>query len=156
MLASRPVRVRLESDGMASGRRPRGGIARFGRQAAGMLIATALGAAASLPARAATGEAPYVDQLLRLAEILGALHHLRPLCGAEEGQLWRQKMSALIAAEEPTADERKRIVERFNQSYRSLAEIHRSCTPAALEIVDRYLAEGARLSRDIVVRYGRP
>lgn len=145
---------------MASVYRPAGGVARIGRMSSAGIRMLALVAVAMVPAirpapvRAA-GEAPYVEQLLRLAEIMGALHHLRPLCGADEPQVWRQKMSALLSAEEPTPDERKRIVDRFNQSYRSLSEIHRACSPAAVEIIDRYLAEGARLSREIVVRYGR-
>jgi uncharacterized protein (TIGR02301 family) len=124
--------------------------------AAALLVAAVLAVLPGPAPQAAPGDPPYVDQLMRLAEILGALHHLRPLCGANEAQVWRQKMSALLAAEEPSADERRRVVERFNQSYRSLAEIHRTCTPAASEIIDRYLAEGSRISREIVVRYGRP
>ncbi len=108
------------------------------------------------PARALPGDPPYEEQLLRLAEILGGLHHLRPLCGSNEGQLWRDKMNALITAEEPSPERKRRIVERFNTSYRSLAEIHRTCTPAATEIIERYLSEGGKLTREIVVRYGRP
>ncbi|MBT9288631.1 TIGR02301 family protein [Prosthecodimorpha staleyi] len=116
----------------------------------------AVSSLAAVPARALPGDPPYAESLMRLAEILGGLHHLRPLCGAPDGQIWRQKMSALIQAQDPTPEDRKRLVERFNQSYRSLAEIHRTCTPAAIEIIDRYLAEGGRLTRDIVSRYGRP
>ncbi|WP_407048169.1 TIGR02301 family protein [Methyloraptor flagellatus] len=118
----------------------------------------AFGMAVSGPAHAAAAPAdgpPYDEQILRLAEIMGALHHLRPLCGADEGQMWRDKMNALIQAEEPAPDRRKRIIERFNRSYRALAEVYRTCTPAAREIVDQYLREGAKLSRDVVSRYGR-
>ena len=130
---------------------------RSGRAAVLAVAALAAAAVASArPVAALPGDPPYLEQLLRLSEILGALHHLRPLCGAAEGQLWRQKMGALLTAQDPSPDDRRRLIERFNQSYRSLAEIHRSCTPAAAEIIDRYLAEGTRLSRDMVARYGRP
>ncbi|MEJ1157843.1 TIGR02301 family protein [Prosthecomicrobium sp. N25] len=133
-----------------------GAARRFRGWTAGLLALGLAELAATPAAGAAPGEPPYVDQILRLAEIMGALHHLRPLCGANEPQVWRQKMSALLAAEDPGPEERRRIVDRFNQSYRSLSEIYRTCTPAASEIIDRYLAEGSRISREIVVRYGRP
>ena len=142
-----------------TGRRPvRNGMAGRARRALARLLAAGIAATlvAAVPARALPGDPPYAESLMRLAEILGGLHHLRPLCGAPDGQIWRQKMSALIQAQDPTPEDRKRFVERFNQSYRSLAEIHRTCTPAAIEIIDRYLAEGGRLTRDIVSRYGRP
>lgn len=125
---------------------------------AGHLAVAGLAVAVSRPAHAAAAPAdgpPYDEQILRLAEIMGALHHLRPLCGADEGQMWRDKMNALIQAEEPAPDRRKRIIERFNRSYRALSEVYRTCTPAARAIVDQYLREGAKLSRDVVSRYGR-
>ena len=39
---------------------------------------------------------PYDGKLLRLSEILGAVHYLRELCGANEGQLWREKMMQIL------------------------------------------------------------
>ena len=38
-------------------------------------------------------EAPYDEKFLRLAEVLGAIHRLRNLCGAEEGNKWRDQMN---------------------------------------------------------------
>lgn len=132
---------------------------RLSRTASTLALAGALALASTgfgaQSVRAADDAPPYDEQILRLAEILGALHHLRPLCGANETQLWRDKMSALIQAEDPGPERRKRIIERFNRSYRTLSEVHRTCTPAAAEIVKQYLAEGAKLSRDVVARYGR-
>ncbi len=118
------------------------------------LIALSLATAA--PAIAApAGDPPYDDQLMRLAAILGGLHHLRPLCGANEPQIWRDKMNALIAAEHPGPERKKRLIDEFNRSYRSLAEIYRDCTPAAEAIITRYLSEGASLSEDVLSRYGK-
>ena len=53
---------------------------------AGLIALPLVLAAAPAPAQ---DVAPYDDHLMRLAEILGALHHLRPLCGADEAQVWR-------------------------------------------------------------------
>lgn len=98
---------------------------------------------------------PYDADLMRLAEILGALHYMRPLCGvAAEGQRWRNEMQALIDTEQPSDGRRTRIIASFNRGYSSYAEVYRTCTPAARVAVDRQLDEGARLAHEIVVRYG--
>jgi uncharacterized protein (TIGR02301 family) len=99
------------------------------------------------------GPAPYDRDLQRLAEILGALHHLRALCGANEGPKWRNEMQALIEAEAPSGERRDRLVASFNRGYRGFQQTHRTCTPAAGEAIRRYLIEGAKISRDITARY---
>jgi uncharacterized protein (TIGR02301 family) len=106
------------------------------------------------PARAVEGgPAPFDGDLQRLAEILGALHYLRAICGANEGQKWRNEMQALIAAEAPNGARRQKIVSSFNRGYRGFQQTYRSCTPAADIAIRRYLDEGARIARDITARY---
>jgi uncharacterized protein (TIGR02301 family) len=97
--------------------------------------------------------APYQSDLERLAEILGALHHLRSICGANEGQTWRNEMQALIEAETPTGERRNRLVASFNRGYRAFQQSYRTCTRAADLAIRRYLDEGARIARDITARY---
>ena len=97
--------------------------------------------------------APYQSELERLAEILGALHHLRGICGANEGQTWRNEMQALIEAETPTGDRRNRLVASFNRGYRGFQQSYHTCTRAADLAIRRYLDEGARIARDITARY---
>ncbi|MDR3493738.1 MAG: TIGR02301 family protein [Ancalomicrobiaceae bacterium] len=126
----------------------------IGSGVAGLFVAVAVSLPMP-PAMAAPGDPPYDEQYMRLAEILGGLHHLRPLCGANEPQIWRDKMNALIAAEDPTPDRRRRLIDKFNRSYRSFAEVYRTCTPGAQAIIERYLAEGAKLSEDVLDRYGK-
>ena len=136
----------------SSDRARRGAPGRGRSGVAAALVAVTLLAGA--PARA-TDEAPYDDTLVRLAEALGALHHLRPLCGAvSEAQTWRDQMAAVIEAEQPSRERRARIVDRFNQSYRSLAAIHRTCTPAARALAETWRREGETLGRDLVARWG--
>lgn len=105
----------------------------------------------------AAEEAPYDDTLAHLAEILGALHHLRPLCGADaETQTWRDQMTAILDAEQPSPARRQRFVDRFNLSYRGFAQAHRSCTPAARDLAERYRTEGEAIGREMLTRWGRP
>lgn len=107
-------------------------------------------------APAAEGAAPpYDDDLLRLAEILGGLHYLRPLCGASgEAQRWRDEMAALIDTEQPAEARRAKMIAAFNRGYSSFAQVYRLCTPAARAAVERQLEEGSHLAHEIVVRYG--
>ena len=109
--------------------------------------------AAGAPARAEVAAAPFDASLQRLAEILGALHYLRAVCGANEGQKWREQMQALIEAEAQTADRRNRMVANYNRGYRSFQQTYRACTPAANVAVRRYLDEGSKISREITARY---
>lgn len=115
----------------------------------------AIFAGGSLPAGAAPDDPPYETPLLRLAEILGALHYLRPLCGAAETTTWRDQMEALIAAEAPSPERKAKLVTEFNRGFSGFAAIYRTCTPAAAAAIDRYLAEGTKLTRDVTTRYGR-
>ena len=110
--------------------------------------------AASMPARAVeTTAAPFDGDLQRLAEILGALHYLRNLCGAHEGQKWRDEMQALVDAETPTGERRQKMVASFNRGYQGFQQTYRTCTPSATIAIKRYLEEGTRISRDITARY---
>ncbi|MEL7429268.1 MAG: TIGR02301 family protein [Pseudomonadota bacterium] len=97
----------------------------------------------------------YDEQMMRLSEILGALHYLRELCGADEGQLWREQMQNMIEQEEPTAERRAMMIARFNRGFRGFQETYRECTNAALEANNRYVFEGAKLAGEIPGRYGR-
>ena len=118
-----------------------------------LTIALLLLALASAPARAQP-PAPFDANLQRLAEIMGALHYLRGLCGANDGQRWRTEVQALIDAEAPTGERRTRMIASFNRGYRGFQQTYRSCTPAADLVIRRYLEEGARIAREVTARYG--
>jgi uncharacterized protein (TIGR02301 family) len=107
-----------------------------------LLLATA--------AQAANDSKPYDDKLFRLSEILGAVHYLRELCGADEGQLWRQRMSELVKAEGYTALRRAQLTRSFNKGYRSYSRTYNTCSPSAQNAINRFLTEGAQLADGLV------
>lgn len=109
--------------------------------------------AASAPARAEVVAAPFDANLQRLAEILGALHYLRAVCGANEGQKWRNEMQALMDAEAPHGDRRARMIASFNRGFRGYQQTYRACTPAADLVIRRYLEEGSKIAREVTARY---
>lgn len=97
---------------------------------------------------------PYEPQLMRLAEILGALHHLRTICRASDANVWRDRLAELIEAEAPPPDRRDRLAGAFNASVRVWARSYRACTPAAEYASRMFLDETARIATDVRARYG--
>ncbi len=129
------------------------GLAFFGPTGLGGPALAQTPAPSAAPAPEST-PAPFDNDLQRLAEILGSLQYLRTVCGAKEGQKWRSEMQALIDAEAPGGERRRRIVARFNRGYQGFEQTYRTCTPAADLAIRRYLDEGAKIAREITARYG--
>ena len=111
-------------------------------------------AAPAPPAPAAEPPPPYQPQLLRLAEIMGALAYLRDLCGAGDGAQFRARMAALLEAQGQSETQRDLLAGAYNRGFEDYAITYRACTPAASEIVTNFLAETARLAGDVANRYG--
>ncbi|RUO98166.1 MAG: TIGR02301 family protein [Hyphomicrobium sp.] len=104
----------------------------------------------SWPTFAAPEGKPYDDRLLRLSEILGAIHYLRELCGANEGQYWRDRMRDLMDAEGSSALRRAKLTRAFNQGYRSYSRTYNTCSPSAQTAITRFLSEGSELSEGML------
>ncbi len=98
--------------------------------------------------------APYEKELLRLAEIMGSLAMLRPLCSASDATEWSRRMQVLLEAEGSTPGRKERLAGAYNKGYQAYALTYRVCTPSAQEASVRFLAEGEQLARSITGRYG--
>lgn len=98
---------------------------------------------------------PYEQQLMRLSEIFGALHFLRPLCKENDAPSWRDRMEDFLDAETIDENRRRRFIERFNQGYRGFSVAYRDCTDAARIAMAQYLNEGETIISDVTSRYGR-
>lgn len=105
---------------------------------------------AAAPAMAAADGKPYDEKLIRLSEILGAVHYLRELCGAGDGQIWRERMRELIDAEGGSAQRRARFTRSFNQGYRAYSRTYNVCTPSAQTAITRFLSEGSQIADSLV------
>jgi uncharacterized protein (TIGR02301 family) len=114
-----------------------------------VLMAAALACGASAQ-RAGPDTRPYDDKLLRLSEILGAVHYLRELCGANDGQTWRNRMQELMDTEGSSALRRARLTRSFNNGYRSYSRTYNSCSATARTAIGRFLAEGAEIADSLV------
>lgn len=117
------------------------------------LVPLARGPAAQVTVQG-TGQPPYEAELLRLAEILGAIHFIDTACETADAQVWRDRMIALVEAEAPSPERRAKLVDRFNRGYRGFAEVHRGCTDSARLLRENYLREGAEITDELQSRFG--
>ena len=111
-------------------------------------------APAAPPAPAAESPPPYEPQLLRLAEIMGALAYLRDLCGAHDAEAFHAKMAGLLETEAKSEARKESLAGAYNDGFRGYQLNYRLCTPAAREVIARFLDEAAKISTDVASRYG--
>jgi uncharacterized protein (TIGR02301 family) len=109
-----------------------------------------LAAVTAFPAIAAPDSKPYDDRLFRLSEILGAVHYLRELCGSEEGQLWRERMTDLVQSEGTSALRKAKLTRSFNRGYQSYSRTYNTCSPSAQSAINRFLVEGSTIADTLV------
>lgn len=117
------------------------------------LLSGGMAGGATRPATTAEVAAPFDLGLARLSEILGSLHYLRGICGANEGSKWRSEMQALLDAEAPSGQRRAQFIANFNRGYRAYVQTYRACTPAAELAIRRFLEEGSKIAREVTARY---
>ena len=65
----------------------------------------------------------------------------------------RIEMQALVDAEAPSGARRSQMILAFNRGFNVFQQSYRTCTPPAEVAIRRYLEEGAKISREITVRY---
>lgn len=126
------------------------------RRLRSIVLAAALAlpsAGADAATAAAPPVAPYEGQLLRLSELLGALHYLRGLCGAADAPAYRQQMGELLEGEAADEQRKARLADAFNRGYRTFQQTYRTCNATARDTVRAYLEEGGRIAKDVGSRY---
>lgn len=109
-----------------------------------------LGSAAIAQTAANIENRPYDEKLMRLAEVLGAVHFLRELCAGTDGQMWRDRMRELLDAEGSTALRKARLTRSFNNGYRSYSRTYIACTPTAQTAVTRFMTEATDIAETLV------
>jgi uncharacterized protein (TIGR02301 family) len=113
-------------------------------------LAMALLLALAQPSQAI--DPPYQPEMERLAEIMGSLYFLQPLCKAGNED-WRAQMGELITLDEPDEDRRQRLAGAFNEGYTAYARLYRLCTSSAREALTRLLVEAEKKAREMHSRY---
>jgi uncharacterized protein (TIGR02301 family) len=97
---------------------------------------------------------PFDSELLKLAEILGALAYLDELCATNPPGKWPEKMKALLEAEAKTNARKERLAGSYNRGFRDFERSYRYCTRNAQTEIVRFLAEGGKIAHEVVSRYG--
>jgi uncharacterized protein (TIGR02301 family) len=106
------------------------------------------------PAPTRPEAAPYEADLLRLAELMGALTYLRDLCHDGDGQKFRDSLARLIEADTRAAEAKEQMAGAFNRGLEGYRLTYRLCTSNARAAIDAYLEETQRIAKDIAARYG--
>jgi uncharacterized protein (TIGR02301 family) len=122
-------------------------------------LALAQGAPAAKPAPAPAPpprvEAPpYEGDMLRLAELMGALAYLRDLCHEGDGAEFRGRMAHLIESDPRPQEAKDQLAGAFNRGFEGYRLTYRVCTGNARDAMAGYLDETQRLARDVAARYG--
>ena len=95
-------------------------------------------------------------EMVRLAEVLGAVHYLRPLCGSHEGQKWRNQMIRMLDFVHTSGDEKQVLISHFNIYYYRYRDAYPHCTGQAVRDANRMMSEGQRLAADLArLGYGQ-
>jgi len=95
-------------------------------------------------------------EMMRLAEVLGAVHYLRPLCGSHEGQKWRDQMIRMLQSVRTSGDDQQVLISHFNIFYYRYRDAYPRCTGDAVRDANRLVAEGQRLAQTLALRgYGQ-
>lgn len=97
---------------------------------------------------------PYEADLLRLAELMGALAFLRDLCHDGDGAEFRDKIAQLISADPRPQEAKDQLAGAFNREFDGYRLTYRVCTSNARETIAAYLGETRRLAKDVASRYG--
>jgi uncharacterized protein (TIGR02301 family) len=128
----------------------RRGIALLAAAALAVIVAGASTSPGSTWAQSPSSDSkPYDDKLMRLSEILGAVHYLRELCGSSDGQKWRDQMRELMDTEGSSALRRAKLTRSFNNGYRSYSRTYNVCSQSAQTAITRFLAEGAEIAESL-------
>jgi uncharacterized protein (TIGR02301 family) len=116
------------------------------------LTAIALAASLAFAPPAAAIDPPYEPQMERLAEIMGSLYFLAPMCAGSTVD-WRGELADLVTKDQPDEDRQQRLYGAFNGGYQAFARLYRTCTPSAEEALIRLLMEAETTARDIHTRF---
>lgn len=103
----------------------------------------------SVRAQGQANSPEYEQNFMRLAEILGAVHHLWSICHPEDTQKWRDQMMKLLEADAKTPARRARLVNRFNTGYKNIRISYKKCDQTARQAELRFLSEGQALSHSL-------
>lgn len=116
------------------------------------LLAIALLLLGVLPGPALAVDPPYEGQMEKLAQMLGSLYFLNPLCRSGTTD-WRQQMADLVRLDQADEDRTQRLYGAFNAGYVAYSRLYRTCTPSAEEALARLLIEAEANARDIHTHY---
>lgn len=117
----------------------------YARNGAGLVVAALMFIMPASPVWAASYDVGYV----RMAEILGAVHHLRSICTPNEGAVWRNKMIDMLSYLPEQKAQQEVMISHFNSYYHRYERRYRSCTNDAADEANQLFEEAQILARHL-------
>ena len=114
-----------------------------------MRLAVFLSAALILAGPALAQPRPPTERqlLADLARTLGESHALRQLCRGATDQYWRERMKALVVAEQPEPQFQDALEAAFNAGYETRQRQFTACSAASRQAESQVSAKGQTLAR---------
>jgi len=106
------------------------------------------------PAATHSEAPPYEADLLRLAELMGALAYLRDLCHEGDGAGFRERIGQLIASDPRPQEAKDLLAGAFNRGFDGYRLTYRDCTSNARSTMADYLDETQKIAREVAAKYG--
>jgi len=92
-------------------------------------------------------------QMIKLAEVMGGLHHVRGACYRPEQNEWRVSFYRMLDLQNPDRYFRARLVEAFQSSYAEHRRRYGPCDQSAARRAAKLAQEGEELSRELMFEY---
>ena len=87
--------------------------------------------------------------MLRLAEIMGALHYVQGLCDPANSEFWRDRMQEMLRLEKPSLEQKNALTLQFNAGYDAASTKFSSCTDEARTLASAKATEGEAIAQSL-------
>lgn len=125
----------------------------FSAKALTFVTALGLAIALGLPEYAHAQTSGQRRQMVKIAEVMGGLHHVRGACYPPEREEWRISFYRMLDLQKPDEYFRKNLVGAFQQSYAEHRARYPVCDQSAAARAAKLAERGERLAQELMIEY---
>lgn len=125
----------------------------FSANALSFALLFALAILVAMPQNADAQTSGQRRQMIKIAEIMGGLHHVRGACYPPEREEWRISFYRMLDLQKPDEFFRKNLVGAFQNSYAEHRARYPACDHRTAERAAKLAERGERLSQKLMIEY---
>ena len=125
----------------------------FSAKALSLLTVFCLATALAAPDDAHAQTSGQRRQMVKIAEIMGGLHHLRGACYPPEREEWRISFYRMLDLQKPDEYFRKNLVGAFQESYAKHRARYPGCDHRTAKRAAKLAERGERLAQELMIEY---